>query len=103
MVHVSLDPEEHLTGTKSMQQVHGPENDEFVPVTTCYQVWGRTTPCIHCSTLRTCRQNITTDKYEVKDNEVFHVTSKPIDIDGHMYALEIVTRLRLKSVKLKKK
>ena len=69
------------------------ENDELVPVTTCYDVWGRTTPCIHCSTLRTCRHKITTDKYEVKGNEVFHVTSKPIDIDGHIYALEIVTKL----------
>ena len=69
------------------------ENDEFVPITTCYHVWGRSTPCIHCSTLRTCRQRITTDKYEVMDNEVFHVTSKPIDIDGHLYALEIVTKL----------
>ena len=69
------------------------ENGEFVPVTTCYHVWGRSTPCIHCSTLRTCHQRITTDKYEVKDNDVFHVTSKPIDIDGHIYALEIVTRL----------
>ena len=24
------------------------ENDEFIPTTTCYQVWGRSTPCIHC-------------------------------------------------------
>lgn len=69
------------------------ENDEFIPKTTCYHVWGRSTPCIHCSTLRTCHQRITTDKYEVKDNEVYHVTSKPIDIDGHIYALEIVTKL----------
>ena len=69
------------------------ENGEFVPITTCYHVWGRSTPCIHCSTLRTCHQRITTDKYEVKDNDVFHVTSKPVDIDGHIYALEIVTKL----------
>ncbi len=69
------------------------ENKEFKPVSTCYCVWNRNKPCVNCTTLKTCRENITGDKYEKLGNDVYHITSKPIEISGKIYALEIVSKL----------
>ncbi len=60
---------------------------------TCYEVWNRNTPCENCHTLRTCRERITSDKYETLNNDVYHITSKPIEIDDKLFALEIVSKL----------
>ena len=59
----------------------------------CYEVWNRNTPCENCHTLRTCRERITSDKYETLNNDVYHITSKPIEIDDKLFALEIVSKL----------
>ena len=53
------------------------EDNEFVPVSTCYQVWGRKTPCVHCSTLRTCRQRIMDTTCE---NVRAFLDGKPINV-----------------------
>ena len=65
----------------------------FRPVDICYRVWKKEKPCENCTTLDTCRNRITSDKYEVLEKNVFHITSKPVDIEGHRYALELVARL----------
>ena len=65
----------------------------FAPADICYQVWRRGTACEHCTTLRTCREHIITDKYELLDKNMFHITSKPIEVDGRPFALELVMRL----------
>ena len=69
------------------------EKGEFAPVDVCYRVWGRTCACEHCSTKRTCMKNIISDKYEILNGEVYHVTSKPVEIEGHIFAFEIVMKL----------
>ena len=60
---------------------------------TCYEVWHKTAACENCTTQKSCREQINTDKYEILDKNVYHVTSKPITIDGRVLALEMVTRL----------
>ncbi len=69
------------------------ENGKFVVVNKCYAVWNRSKPCEECVTKKTCLEHITTDKYEVLGGEVCHITSKPIEIEGNEYALEMVTLL----------
>ena len=69
------------------------ENGEFAPVDTCYRVWGKTCACEHCSTKKTCRERIISDKYEILNGEVYHVTSKPVEIEGRVFAFEIVMKL----------
>ena len=69
------------------------ENGEFAPADTCYHVWKRGTACEHCTTLNTCREKVITDKYELLDKNLYHITSKPIEVDGRPFALELVMML----------
>lgn len=69
------------------------ENGEFAPIDRCYRVWGKTCACENCSTLNACRNRIINDKYEVMNGDVFHITSKPLEIEGHVFAFEIVMKL----------
>ena len=59
----------------------------------CFDVWQHGNPCDHCSTKRTCEEHIITDKYEPLGDDVFHVVSKPVEVDGISCAFEIVTKL----------
>ncbi len=69
------------------------ENGKMNHTGICFEVWNRSTPCENCHTLRTCRERITSDKYETLNNDVYHITSKPIEVEDKLYALEIVSKL----------
>ena len=74
------------------------EKGKLEPIIECYKMWNRNTPCENCAPASTCKELITTDKYETLDNEVFHVTSKPIEIDGKVFALEIHSKVDVNDV-----
>ncbi|MCQ2489221.1 MAG: response regulator [Clostridia bacterium] len=74
------------------------EAGDLEPSLICYKLWNRNTPCENCAPLTTCKKLVTTVKYETLDNEVYHITSKPITIDGKVFALEIHSKVDVDDV-----
>ena len=74
------------------------EAGDLEPSLICYKLWNRNTPCENCAPLTTCKKLVTTVKYETLDNEVYHITSKPITIDDKVFALEIHSKVDVDDV-----
>ena len=74
------------------------EKGGLEPIIACYKMWNRNAPCENCAPKVTCEKQITTEKYETLDNEVYHITSKPLDIEGNIYALEIHNKVDFNDV-----
>ncbi len=74
------------------------EKDELEPVIACYKIWNRNAPCADCAPKITCEKLITTEKYETLDNEVYHITSKPLEIEGKTFALEVHNKVDFNDV-----
>ena len=74
------------------------EAGDLEPSLICYKLWNRNTPCENCAPLATCKKLVTTVKYETLDNEVYHITSKPITIDDKVFALEIHNKVDVDDV-----
>lgn len=56
----------------------------------CYTVWGRTTPCANCTSLHACTKNTSFFKIEYKEDKIFMVNAKPVQIGQHQYSLELL-------------
>ena len=63
------------------------EDGHFGPVMPCHKVWNREIPCADCVPQKACMENVSLDKYEVIDDRVCHIRTKPIVIDGKTFAL----------------
>ncbi|MBP5448561.1 MAG: diguanylate cyclase [Spirochaetales bacterium] len=59
----------------------------------CHKVWNKNDRCENCISLKACQSRAKLEKFEFIGNDVYHVTVKPIDIDGNTYALEIVSHV----------
>lgn len=57
---------------------------------TCYETWGRTEPCINCSSCRAIRQQKHIIKLEYFQKKVYLIHSYPIQILDAWYSLELL-------------
>lgn len=60
----------------------------------CYSMWNKDCKCDNCISSRACKTRKRQEKFEFVDNDIFHVTSKAIEIGGKNYALEIVSQMK---------
>lgn len=58
----------------------------------CYAVWNKDRRCENCISVKALSNKCRTTKYEFVDNEVFHVISMYVEVDGLPYALEMVNK-----------
>ncbi|MDO4554160.1 MAG: GGDEF domain-containing protein [Lachnospiraceae bacterium] len=58
----------------------------------CYEVWKKEQRCINCISAKVCPQHNRIEKYEFVDDEVYHITSKLVEVEGESFALEIVSK-----------
>ncbi len=59
----------------------------------CYAVWNKTERCQNCVSMSALSEHTRKTKYEFVDQDVYHVTSKYLQIDGRDFTLEIVSKI----------
>ncbi len=91
-----------LAGVFDVALIIDPENKEICdfneegilePVMPCYNHWKKGSRCKNCIPQKSCAEHIVMDKYEMMDKDIYHVLSRPIMIDGKVFALELNTKL----------
>lgn len=60
----------------------------------CYAVWNKGKRCENCISAKACRSCEKNEKFEFSDDEIFHITSKPVEVDGKQYALEVISKVK---------
>ena len=58
------------------------ENENFRPVQPCYCIWNKEGRCEACTPLASLEKGEVTSTFERKGDEVFHIFSRPVMIDG---------------------
>ena len=60
----------------------------------CYSVWeNRRERCVNCISLRAIQEGERQTKYEFINNDIFYVVSMPVEVEGRVYALEMVNKV----------
>lgn len=59
----------------------------------CYSVWNKNERCQNCVSMNALSEKTRKTKYEFIDQDVYHVTSKYIQVDGRELVLEIVSKI----------
>ena len=60
----------------------------------CYSVWNhRQERCLNCISLRAVQEGERQTKYEFVDQDIFYVVAVPIEVDGQVLALEMVSKV----------
>lgn len=72
-----------------------PPNAADVPLTAhCHDVWnGRSERCINCISLRAVQTGTRQTKYEFIEQDIFYAMAVPVEVDGRMLALEMVSKV----------
>lgn len=60
----------------------------------CSDIWFKTGRCENCISAKSCTEGKRTEKFEFAKEQVFHVTSQAVEIDGKIYALEGATSVK---------
>lgn len=66
----------------------------FIDKEKCYSMWKKDCKCDNCISQRACKSRKRQEKFEFVGNDIYHVTSKSIEIGGKNYALEIVSQMK---------
>ncbi len=69
------------------------ENENLYPVEPCYKMWNKEERCESCSPLQCLNSGEISSTFEKKGGEIFHIHSRPVKIDGRLFAFEIIRRL----------
>ena len=67
----------------------------------CFDVWGKSTRCANCISHKGCTSCSSNplEKFETTKGEIFHVTSKTVEIEDRRFSLEIVSLVNEESKK----
>jgi len=68
-------------------------SDTFRSTGPCYGIWNKQGPCETCLPLKSCQEYVVTEKYEALGNDIYHLMTKPVMVDGKVFALEINTKM----------
>jgi len=82
-----------------MENTEAFRNDKVEPGTTdvqasCYSVWNdRKERCLNCIGLRAIQERERQTKYEFVNNDIFYVVAIPIEVNHHVLAMELISRV----------
>lgn len=65
--------------------------DAIVTPMHCYEIWGRSEPCENCISSRSIEGKEWITKLEMRDNQMYFVLSKHINVNGRTCTLEIAS------------
>ena len=69
------------------------ENERLYAVGPCYGIWDKDKECDVCTPLKSIETGEISNTFEKKGEEVFHTFTRPVSIDGRLFAFEISHRL----------
>lgn len=85
---VRLISEENI---RKMEEGH--EADVPSDSVACYAFWKKSQRCKNCITAKVLHEKGTRTKLEFRDNQIYQVTSRYMEIDGKAYVMELVKEL----------
>lgn len=56
----------------------------------CFDVWHSKRQCANCTSARAAQTNCKHSKCEILDDEIYYITSCPIEIEGEIFVLELL-------------
>lgn len=65
----------------------------------CHNIWHRNVNCEDCVSSRACNRNIRLEKIECVENDMFHVTCSPVELEGGRYVLETIGKVHNDAVR----
>ena len=81
--------------TETKVLVFNPQINRLKDSERCYKLWDKEKRCENCTSMGALLEGCQKEKYEFKDNEVYHVISRPVNVldeigEEHTVILEIV-------------
>ncbi len=76
---------------KEVWDIDGDGN--FGRVGACCDIWNKDHTCETCLPLKSCQECVITEKYEKLGSDIYHLQTKPILVDGRLFALEVSSRM----------
>lgn len=78
----------HLNGKNNRT-----EADQEYQYCHCYDFWKKSQPCENCISKRVYQDKVQRTKLEYKENDLYEVTSRYVEVDGEPYIMELVRRM----------
>ena len=69
------------------------ENENLIPGKSCNEMWGETSQCKECASLKSVRELTGADFFKKNGDDFYHIAVRPVNIEDRIFALE--TRIRM--------
>ena len=92
-LQIAFDTVRLVDATVNYQYTVG-ENGELVKAPyRCYAVWQRNTRCENCISAKCLFSKTKLAKFEFVDDDIYHVLAMYVEVDGHPYSMEMVSKV----------
>lgn len=90
-----IDPVNKKVINEDVEYSDGVDYDVDI-IKNCYEFWNKNSACENCICIRALQENDTFIKIEYKDRMVFLIIASPVNINNHIYVVELLKDITMK-------